>query len=132
MSRGYASSSRMKFTNQLIFSQLKAIHEPETGEPRDKISMVLTECILQMYSDHQLPQMEVMNRIKQTFINLELLKGLKKSNVKQTIVRGPMTTRMRNTELALVVLVIHKVHNLHNIHALPAFHVGLHNYYVYT
>ncbi len=56
-------------------------------------------------SDHdvlRLTPMEVMNRIEQVFLNLNLVKGLKKNCMVKVIVNGQVTTRIKNNQLGLI------------------------------
>ena len=92
----------MEFTTQLIENQLKANQELELGQLRDRLLMVILKCLVQTSNGRQMHQMEVMNRIKDTFGKLHMIKGSKKNNITKIIVKGRLTTRMKNYNLDII------------------------------
>ena len=78
---------------------MKAI---EAGELRVQLFTALTGFQARIYCGQQIPPIEVITRIEKVFADLGILKALKQSNLVRTVVKGRMTTRMRNTKLELI------------------------------
>jgi hypothetical protein len=67
-----------EFRNQLVLSQLRTIRGSRIGELDEGILRLLSECYRQMNSGRRIHVIEVMNRIEQVFVELNLVKGLKR------------------------------------------------------
>jgi hypothetical protein len=89
-------------TNQLLHCQLKMILVTEAGIFLDRILTVLSGCQVQMFYGQRLPPMKVTNLILQVFVNLNLVKDLKKNRVVEVIANGSTTTWMKNNTLGLI------------------------------
>ncbi len=62
----------------------------------------MSECIRQMNCSKRLPPMEVMTFIKQVFVDLNLVKGLKKNQVVEVISKGRTTTWMKSLTIGII------------------------------
>ncbi len=56
----------------------------------------------QVYYCQGLPRMEVVNSIKQVFVELNLVKGLKKNHKVKVIINGLVSTMIKNNQLGLI------------------------------
>ena len=89
----------IEFTTQLIENQLKAIQELELGPLRDRLLTVIVKCLVETSNGRRMHPMDVMNSIGDAFGKLHMIKGSKKDNIVQMIVKGRLTTRMKNYNL---------------------------------
>ncbi len=60
------------------------------------------DCYHQIKQGRRMYPIDIMNRIEQTFVNLNLVKGLRRNQVVLATEKGRVTTRMRNKTLQLV------------------------------
>ncbi len=95
-----------EFTNQLLYCQSKMIQVFEAGGLAEGIHRVLSECTeaYHIYCGQQLPLMEVMTciQVEQVFVDFNFVKGLRKNSMVKVIVKGRVTTRMKNNQLGLI------------------------------
>jgi hypothetical protein len=85
-----------------MLCQLRTIRGSETGELDENLLRLLSECNIQMNCCCQTHPMEVMTRIEQVFIDLNLVKSLKKNKMVEVIHKGKTTTWM--TSIAKPIL----------------------------
>ncbi len=75
-----------EFNNHFLLCQLRTIRGSETGELDKSPFSLLSECNIQMHYGWFTHLMEVMTRIKQVFVDLNLVKSLKKNKMVEVIV----------------------------------------------
>jgi hypothetical protein len=68
-----------EFANHLVISQLRVNAKNGTGELQNDILTVLVDCCHQIKQGRRMDPIDVMNRIEQTFVNLNLEKGLRRN-----------------------------------------------------
>jgi hypothetical protein len=85
-----------EFTNQFLLCQLRTIQGSGIGELTERLLGLLSECNIQMNRCLLTHLMEVMTRIEQVFVDLNLVKRLKKIQVVEVISKGKTTTWMKN------------------------------------
>jgi hypothetical protein len=80
-----------EFSNQLVLSQLRTIRGSKTRELDEIPLRLLSACYIQMNCCRQIHVIAVtvlvINRIEQVFVNLKLVKGLKKMKMVEVIAR---------------------------------------------
>ena len=92
-----------EFTTQLVKYQLKVTQELlELGKLQDELLEVLLGFQSQTYSCRQMFPIDVLTRIENAFADLGMLKGSKQNNIVILIVKGRLTTRMKNKQLGFI------------------------------
>jgi hypothetical protein len=87
-----------EFSNQLVLSQLRTIRGSRTGKLDEWILRLLSECYIQMNCRRRIHAIEVMNRIEQVFLKLNLVEGLKKMKMVEVTHKGRFTSQMINKQ----------------------------------
>ncbi len=78
------------------------IRGSETGELDESLLRLLSECNIQMNCFRRMHSMEVMNCIKQVFVDLNLVKSLKKNKMVEVNHKGRTTTWMTNIVIPIL------------------------------
>ena len=76
--------------------------EPGELSSWEQLITALTGFQALIYCDHQIPPIDVMNRIEKTFADLGMLKASRRSNLVRTMIKGRLTTGMKNIQLGLI------------------------------
>ena len=85
-----------------MLSQLRTFRGSSTGELDEGLLRLLSECYIQMSCCRWIQVIEVMNHIEQVFVNLNLVKGLKKMKMVEVIHKGRTTSRMINKVMPIL------------------------------
>jgi hypothetical protein len=84
-----------------MLCQLRTICESETGVLDENLFRLLSECNIQMNCGSRTHTMEVIIRIEQVFVDLNLVKSLKKKKMVEVIQKGKTTAWMADIAIPI-------------------------------